>query len=88
MFPWWLACAPAPNVAGLAPCVGGACDAGSTCVETCVDTGCGAWCFACDDPSLRRDYVSRDPEECSTISIDCGFTRVGFGDSCGCGCEP
>lgn len=92
-----VACAGTPT-AELTTCgglAGVACDDGFTCLDDPSDdcdpsTGgadCGGLCFACDDPSLHREYVSTPWPQCEKLDFGCDVPReVPFDDACGCGC--
>ena len=48
---------------------------------------CIGICKPCEDPSLGRTYMSRDPDQCARMKFMCTDGKAPFGDACGCGCS-
>lgn len=89
--------APEPSPGEVKACGGIAgleCPAGSACTDNPDDdcdpkagaADCIGICKPCEDPSLGRTYMSRDPDQCARMKFMCADGQVPFGDACGCGC--
>ncbi len=52
-------------------------------LASCTEINCPC------DPGQEwyRDYVSKSPKECATISYACPENTTAFSNACGCGCE-
>jgi hypothetical protein len=59
-------------------------DAPDDCDPRAGGADCSGACVACEDPSLGRTYVSRDPVTCKAVDLACD--TFAFSDGCGCGC--